>query len=83
MILRWFESMQFSSLNAVELHQFSPAEDVALFVYLFQISLSRCINVYVAKVNKCIKFVTWADFFSNNETDQIKSTFLCLFGGCC
>lgn len=82
MILRWVESMQFSSLNAVELHQFSPAEDVALFVYLFQISLSWCINVYVAKVNKCIKFVTWADFFSDNKTDQIKSTFLCLSGGC-
>lgn len=64
--------MQFSSLNAVELHQFSPAEGVALFVYLFQISLSWCINVYVAKVNKCIKFVTWADFFSDNKTDQIK-----------
>lgn len=74
--------MQFSSLNAVELHQFSSVEDVALFVYSFQISLSRCINVYVAKVNKCIEFVTWADFFSDNNTDQIKSTFLCLFGGC-
>lgn len=46
-------------------------------MYLFQISLSWCINVYVAKVNKCIKFVTWADFFLIT-TNQVKSTFLCL-----
>lgn len=70
-------------LSSVELHQFSPAEDVALFLYMLEISLFWCISVYVAKVNKCIKFVTLADFSSDNTTGQIKLTFLCLSGCCC